>query len=125
MLVVGLLLVGSVAGAVLVAKSPEVDAAWQRVDEQCSQPLAAANCLDLARALNALRVRVLLAAFCLMFGGAVSALGCSFVSTASATTPPVGGRQDLRRGNQIVPIGLIIVGGMAVIGGLILSTWLR
>ena len=125
MLVVALLVLGSLVGAAVVARAPEVNAAWQRVNEQCGQPLAAANCLDLARTLNALRVRVLLAAFCLIFGGAVSALGCSLISTASATTPAAGGRQDLRRGNQTIPLALIAVGGVAVIGGLVLSTWIR
>lgn len=58
----------------------------------------AADCLDLARTLNALRVRMLLVAFCLVFGG--------------------------WRPNQTIHVVLVAIGGVAVIGGLFVSTYI-
>jgi hypothetical protein len=120
-----LLLVATVAAAVVVARSPELSAAWQRVNEVCSQPPVAADCLDVARTLNALRVRILLMAFSLVFGGTVSALGCVLIGAASDATQAAGGRQDLRRSSQTVPVVLVAIGGVAVIGGLFVTTYIR
>lgn len=41
-----LLLIASLAAAVVVARSPELNAAWQRVNDVCSQPLAAGRRLS-------------------------------------------------------------------------------
>jgi len=116
-----LLLIASLAAAVAVARSPELNVAWQRVNDICVQPLAPADCLNLARTLNALRMRIVLAAICLVFGGTVSALGCFLIGTASAATQGTGGRLDLRRPR--VPVVLVAIGGVAVIGGLFLSIY--
>jgi hypothetical protein len=112
--------VSGIVAAYFAVFSPEVAFAWTRVNEECGKSLALRDCLDLVRVVNGLRVRSWLVAFCFLFGGAVSAVGCCIASFALASPQPTA-RPDARRATATAAILLVALAAVVVTGGLLIA----
>ena len=119
--VMSLLTIGGLVAAYFAVSSPEVGLAWARVNDECGRSATVRDCLELLRAVNALRIRTWLVAFCFVFGGAVSALGCGVATSVLIASPQGATRQDGRRVNALSGIALVAVGGLLVACGLVVA----